>query len=350
MKFDPKELEKRGNYPQVANDYITIPGVYTARLNTPITPRENWERFFNRQNPLWVPDSTYDLNYMCPMFHPDIRASGTEGGIDSFGAHWAKVPNEKAMLEPGFILLDDIADWEEKLVWPDVDSWPWEEGAKEYSVQDPDRPNAVFYGCSMFERMISILGFEGAAMSFLTEPEATHAFLDRLTEHNINVLDHYRRYLNVELIIFSDDWGSQRNQFFSNEVVEEFLLPRYKKVVDWAHSHGIRFMHHCCGEVTKLVPYMVEAGVDAWEINYEAVEPYLEEVVEKYGDKILFDAYFGLLYHLSDKEEEFKEQVRYYYDRWGSTGKFSMTVYDFNHWDFDSRSYAYQVARETLQG
>lgn len=347
MKFDKKELEKLGYYPQVDSDEMTIPGYYTARLNTPITPHENWERFFNRDNPLWVPDSTYDLNYMCPAFHPDLTA-GRRGGYDSFGVKWVCPPGEKAMPEPGFILLDDMADWEEKLVWPDVDSWPWEQAAEEYGIQDPDRPNAVFYGCTMFERMISIMGFEGAAMSFLTEPEAVHSFLDRLTEHNINVLDHYRRYLKVDLIIFSDDWGSQRNQFFSNAIVEEFLLPRYKKVVEWAHSHNMWFMHHCCGEVTKLVPYMIEAGVDAWELNYEAVEPYLEETIEKYGDKILFDAYFGLLYHLSSDEETFKEQVRYYYNRWGSTGKFSLTIMDFNKWDFDTRSFCYQVARETL--
>lgn len=348
IPFEKSELTPVGNYPLVMNDYMTKPGFYTAKLSTPITPRENWERFFQRNDPLWVPDSTYDLNYMCPLFHPDVTAGSTTGGIDSFGVKWVPVPNEKAMVEPGFKLLDDISEWEERIVWPDIDAWPWEEAAKEYSVQDPDRPNAVFYTCGYFERMISILGFEGAAMSFLLEPDSVHSFLDRLVEHNIRVFEHYKNYMNMELLLFSDDWGSQRAPFFSKEIVEEFLMPGYKKMVKWCHDNGIRFMHHCCGEVTSLIPYMIEAGVDAWEMNFEAVEPYLEDAIAKYGDKILFDAYFGLLYHLSDDEETFKAQVRSYYDKWGSTGLFSMTVYDFNWWDFDSRSYCYQVARETL--
>jgi len=347
LPFDKKELEPVGNYPLVMNDYMTKPGFYTAKLSTPITPRENWERFFKREKPLWVPDGTYDLNYMCPLFHPDVRAGSTTGGIDSFGVKWVAVPNEKAMVEPGFKIMDSMAEREEKVVWPDIEAWPWEEAAAEYSVQDPDRPNAVFYTCGMFERMISLLGFMEAAVSFLDEPEATHAFLDRLVEHNINVFDHYRRYMNMELLLFSDDWGSQLYPFFSKDVVEEFLMPRYKKMVDWCHSHNIRFMHHCCGEVTSFVPYMIEAGVDAWEVNFEAVEPKLMETIEKYGDQILFDAYFGMLYPLSSDQETFKEQVRAYYDKWGSTGKVSVTVYDFNKWDFDSRSYCYQVARET---
>lgn len=352
IPFDERELVSTGNYPLIQNDYMTKPGFYISKLSTPITPRENWERFFRRENPLWVPDGTYDLNYMCPLFHPDVRSNSHSGGYDSFGVKW--VPNTSnpslpAFVEPGFHLIEDIGDWR-KIQWPEVDKWPWDEAAGEYSVQDPDRPNAVFYTCGLFERMISILGFENAAMSFLTDPDSVHAFLDRLLEHNINVLEHYRKFMKMELLLFSDDWGSQRSPFFSNAIVEEFLMPSYTALVKWAHGNGIRFMHHCCGEVTGLVPYMIDAGVDSWEMNFEAVEPKLEETVRKYGDKILFDAYFGMLYPLSSDREEFKRQVRGYYERYGALGNFSVTVYDYNKWDFDSRAFCYQVARETLCG
>ena len=350
--FDKKELVSTENYPLIMNDYMTKPGYYTAKLNTPVTPRENWELFWERKGPLWVPDGTYDFNYMCPLFHPDIQANSFSGGYDSFGVKW--VPNPSfdsipAFPEHGAYRLKSISDWRE-LHWPDVDSWGWEQAAEEYSVQDVSRPNAVFYVCGLFERMISLLGYENAAISFYMDPQNTHAFIDRLLEHNLNVFEHFQKYLKMELMLFSDDWGTQLHTTFSKKILEEFIMAHYATLVKWCHDRGIRFMHHCCGEVTSFVPYMIDAGTDSWEMNFEAVEPHLDECVEKYGDKILFDAYIGLVKKLPAEKEALKESIRGYYAKYGAGEKFSLTFYDYNDWDFDTRSFCYQEARKVICG
>lgn len=349
-KFCTDELKVLGNYPVVERDFMTVPGVFTTKLNTPITPKENWRRFFKRENPLWVPDGSYDVNYLSPYPIPDSQACSHAGGFDSFGVKWIPVencPDLPAFVEPGFQVLKDIADWRE-LPWPKVESWDWEKAAEDYKVLDPDRPNAVFMATGLFERMISLMGFEDAAASFLEDPDSVHDFLDRLLEYNLAVIEHLHKYIHMDLLVFSDDWGAQRSPFFSKAVVEEFLVPHMTELVKETHRQGMWFMHHCCGNVTSLVPYMIDEGVDSWQFNYEAVRQDLPETIEKYGDKILFDGYFGFLEPLPPDEKEFKKGVDYFYRTYGSTGKCSVTVYDFNQWDFDSRAYSYEAARKAM--
>lgn len=125
IKFNKDELKVVGNFPKVEGDFTNVPGVFDTKLNTPITPKENWDRFFKRQNPLWIPDGTYDVNFMSPYNIPDCKASSFIGGYDSFGVKW--IPDEScpelpAFVEPGFVVLDDIENWRD-MKWPDVDSW-----------------------------------------------------------------------------------------------------------------------------------------------------------------------------------------------------------------------------------
>ena len=349
--FEQDELEVLGTYPVVESDFMTIPGVFQTKLNTPITPKENWRRFFNREDPLWVPDGTYDFNFLSPAVIPDNQACSFEGGYDSFGVKWIpdSNPSLPAFVEPGFTLIDDISDWED-LEWPDAESWAWDEAKDEYKVLDPSRPNTVFLATGLFERLISVMGFENAAVSFLLDPDSTHAFIDKLVDHNLAVIEHLRNDLNCDLLIFSDDWGSQKAPFFSKAIVEEFLAPAMEKMVKRTHELGMYFMHHCCGNVIDFIPYMIDEGVDSWEFNHGAVKKYLPDAFEKYGDKIRFDGYFGFLNPLPADEEIFKARTNDYYQTYGTTGKCSVTIYDYNEWDFDSRAYCYEVARKTYAG
>lgn len=217
--------------------------------------------------------------------------------------------------------------------------------SESYSALDKDRPNTTFLPTGLFERMIAILGFENAAAAFLEDPDSVHSFLDALLEYNINVIEHLHKYLHNDLLIFSDDWGSQKAPFFSEKIVEEFLVPHMSKLVKRTHELGMWFMHHSCGNITSLVPYMIDEGVDSWQFNYEAVRDTLSQTIEKYGDKIMFDGYFGFLEPIVADEKIFKEKAQYFYDTYGKTGHCSVTVYDFNEWDFDSRAYCYELAR-----
>ena len=261
---------------------------------TPITPRENDILLGRHKDPAWLGQ---ELNHVFPREIPDNVArgfvidgrpfEGEMGGKDIFGVEWVYVPVARGSMEkPGTRRVHDIENWEEEVDFPDLDKLDWnaiEDGSRK--VRRPDMITSTMVYTGFFERLISFIGFEDAAVALIDESqkEAVHRLFDRLCVHYDELFERMRKYMGLEYVVFHDDWGAQRSAFFSVNVCREMLFPYLKRVVESAHNRGIIFNFHCCGKVEELVPLMIEAGADAWDgqpIND------IWGLYDKYGDKL----------------------------------------------------------------
>ena len=105
--------------------------------SAPITAKENMRKALHEGKVLFMPNSRHNINFN-PRVLPDIEARGMaldggeplthpEGFKDMFGLTWKFIAKARgAMVEPGTPLLGDMNAWEEKVVWPDIESWDWE--------------------------------------------------------------------------------------------------------------------------------------------------------------------------------------------------------------------------------
>lgn len=286
-----KEMESRGMYP-VEGLWYGAPYTPVERLTPPVTPRKNLLRFYRGEKVSWIPDIVSDQIDITPECNPDVKAQGYEGGCDAFGVKWIPVGNAElpAFVDPGFILLADIADWE-SLKWPVPDAWGWAEEAERYNrtYEGDDRLRRGVILSGYFERLISVMGFEGAAMALLTDPESVAGFFERLTELNSRILDHYVDDLKCESIMIHDDWAAQRAPFFSPETARELLVPPLKKLTEYAHHRGVIFTLHSCGNGQALIPAMKEAGVDVWQAQIDSQDGL--KSYEDCGDDLIMESY-----------------------------------------------------------
>ena len=286
-----KELQSRGTY-AIEGTYYGYPYSEVARLTPPITPRENLLRYYHGEDYEWVPDLNSDQIDITPHCIPDVDACDFEGGFDAFGVKWIPVEGGDlpSFVEPGFVLLEDIADWE-SLKWPDVDSWPWAEYAARYNeaYKNDDRLRRGIVLSSYFERLISIMGFEGAAMAMIEDPESIEAFFDKLSELNIQIIKHYIEDFHCDAIMIHDDWSSQRSPFFSVNTARELLVPQVKKLADYCHGRNVIFTLHSCGNGEWMIPAMKETGADAWQAQFNALD--LEACYEACGDDLIIETY-----------------------------------------------------------
>ncbi len=244
-----------------------------------ITSRENWLRFLRGETPQWMP-LVSEVQFIHPAIVPDNMARGAVmenqkvspdqfGGPDMYGVQWVYDPVVGGSMEAPAVppILKAIEDWPDVIHFPDIDSWDWEGAAarnRDYLSPDRLRSTTIFTG--IFERLISFMGFEEAAMTLIDEDYAEElgGLLTRLTDTNIKLIEKMKQYFDVDLVYFHDDWGGQLSPFFSLQTCREVLVPHLKRVVDYCHSHGILLELHSCGHNDALVPAMVEAGVDAW--------------------------------------------------------------------------------------
>ena len=293
IKFDPeKEMQVRGIYPQTGTWYGN-PYMPVEMLSQPITPAENLLRYYRGEDYEWIPDLSSDSLDLTPDCNPDASASDYTGGLDAFGVKWIPVGDGSmlpAFVEPGFFLIDDIADWR-TMEWPDVDSWGWEEYGKMFRERhkDDDRLRRGTLLSGYFERLISIMTFEGAAMALITDPDSVKEFFDKLTDLNMQIMDHYINDFGCKAFLMHDDWAAQRSPFFSLNTAMELIVPYVKRLVDYAHSKGMIFTLHSCGNGVDLIPAYKATGIDAWQVQDTAVD--MEKARELCGDDLMLEMY-----------------------------------------------------------
>lgn len=295
VPFEEKELTPkylcaaRPGFPQLP--------VYSG----PISSRENYLRLFHRgsgERPLWIPIANEIVN-LAPSVVPDNVARSfviegkpfdpmEGGGPDMFGTEWVYVPVAGgSMVRPGKPRLDSANEWYEKIQFPDLEKWDWEGSAKlNAAFVDNDRPILVWFLNGLYERLISFMDFANAAVAMIDEEQkdAVKELFDHLTSLYLKIFDRFIRHYHMDILYFHDDWGSQMSPFFSLSTVREMLVPYLKRITDYCHSRGVIFEFHCCGNVEKLVPAMIESGMDVW-----CGQPMNDKVMlhERYGKDIV---------------------------------------------------------------
>ena len=267
-----------------------------AKFKTPISSLENMRAFLNNETPCWMPNG--DLITITPEIIPDNVArafvqeadpTDRKGGPDMFGVQWVYEDSAGgSMVIPGNPILDDANDWKEVIHFPDVDSWDWAGSAeknRDYLCRDLVTQYWFFTG--FFERLISFMDFEEAAVALIDEDQtdAIHEFFGELADFYDALLERLKRWYDIDCICFHDDAGTQRDSFFSLKTYREMIVPYIRRVVDSCHKRGILVELHSCGKNDRLIEGIVETGVDLWTPQNICD---IDDFYDRYGDKIMF--------------------------------------------------------------
>lgn len=299
-----------------------------------LTPRENFIRFYKGEPYAWTPTDR-DQKLFSPALLPENVARGkvaqknaydpkSYGGKDWFGVEWGYDPAVRGSIEVA-PLMDEIDGWEEKVVFPDLSALDWAgcvEENKEYLQTDRILATTIYSG--FFERLISFVGFENAAMALIDEEEqdTVKTLFDRLADFYIEQIQYMHRYFNIEHVEVHDDWGTQRGPIFSVDTHEEMIVPYIKKMVDGAHKEGVFIEIHSCGMIEPLIPGLIRTGADTWcgQVLNDKLA-----LVKKYGDQFKFCIGMPKMPTASDDEvREYARQLKADYkgkEVWYMAGK-----------------------------
>lgn len=159
----------------------------------------------------------------------------------------------------------------------DIERYPWPNaadparfaGVRERVLQAAKvEQKAVLMGSlsAGFVEMASWLrGFENFLMDTLLNPVMLETLLDKLLELQMIYWEHMLAECGdlLTAIVFSDDLGSQRDLLFSASTYRTLIKPRHKILFEFIKSHSpAKIFLHSCGAIRKLIPDLIEAGVD----------------------------------------------------------------------------------------
>lgn len=303
MKYPRPEYKSAS----VATQQVSSPFIggfcEAPKFDTPITPRENFRRAAERKNPLWMPCSTTDFQSLLThdvagasphgmQIHSDMKRKATEDYEfkDWFNTDWTWVCSAGgAMLTPGTQLLDDITEWDKKIVWPDFSEWGFEEKAAQFmrETYNPDKVMQYDLGRGCTERLVSVMGgYTDSMYALAVEPEAVAEFFDAYADFLIAFFDKLNSLYPLDMVTLHDDWGTEKDTFFSEKMLTELVYGPTKKLIDHVKSKGVIFELHSCGNVKRFIPYTIDLGVDILQLQRRAVD--LPALKKEYGDKIGF--------------------------------------------------------------
>lgn len=241
---------------------------------------------------------------------PPIPADEDVCGIKYRNVDYGTGAYREVVFHPlaGYTSIEEI---EANYRWPSPDWYDYSDlpeqiaGYEEYPIRGG--------GSEPFLTYKSLRGQEQAFMDLVLYPEMVHYCLDKLFDLAYqNTLRIYEAIPGQVMITYvAEDMGSQEGLLFSPAQIHEFLIPRMKRVMGLAHQAGAYVFHHSDGAIHRIIPHMIEAGIDVLNpIQWRCKGMEREGLVRDFGDALIFHGAMDNQYTLAfGTVEEVRQEV-----------------------------------------
>jgi uroporphyrinogen decarboxylase len=144
---------------------------------------------------------------------------------------------------------------------------------------------------SIFSNTWNFFGMENCFVKMYSDPEQVEAVTRRLTDFYLAANEKLFSLAGdrIDALFIGIDLGSQLDLLISPEGFDRFLLPYMRELIEQAHRHGYYAVLHSCGSIYRIIPRLIEAGVDALHpIQAMAKNMDAQNLAERYNGKIVF--------------------------------------------------------------
>lgn len=212
--------------------------------------------------------------------------------------------------------------------WPQADWFDYE--AIVDSIRKwPDYPFMVGY-LSIGWFSWEVRGMQRCFEDFYLAPAIAEAVAQHITdfgyEYFCRLLDAVKEDIgkNVVCIHLADDWGTQDGLLLSPDIFDRFYAQHYRRLIDLAHSHGLKVEFHSCGAARALYPKFIEVGVDIMNpVQTSAKGMVPAEIKQEFGQDLAFSGGIDVQQLLPNASQaEVKDAVKRVLDDMGKGGGF----------------------------
>jgi uroporphyrinogen decarboxylase len=130
-----------------------------------------------------------------------------------------------------------------------------------------------------------LMGFDNFCLKLADEPELVADVIGKLATSQMAVLELLLQDSHVGVIWMPDDLCYNSGPVVAPKVYQKYIYPWYRRIIERCHQAGIPIGLHSDGDLTRLLPDLVECGFDA----IHPFEPPLNDIVaikQKWGGRI----------------------------------------------------------------
>ena len=114
-----------------------------------------------------------------------------------------------------------------------------------------------------FGPLRNLLGVEKLCMMFYDDAAFVEEMMDADADFLIQMMDQILDYTDVDTFGFWEDMAYKTGPLIGPGLVRRYMLPRYRRVVDFLRSRGVEFITlDSDGDVSSLIPIWLDAGIN----------------------------------------------------------------------------------------
>ena len=251
----------------------------------------------------------------------DRKLRTKSGDVDEWGCKW-EAGEDLGGDDMGLVLDSPIKDLSSIDEYPfpdpyDLDHFEGLEIALASTGEKFVQLNSPF---CLFERAHFLRGFEELMNDFVLDQQNIEKLLDKIIAYQIGIAEMAADLGKGRIHCFdtTDDWGTQTNLFISPKMWRALFKPRYKRLIDTIHKHGMFIRFHSDGKINPILPDLVELGVDILNIHQPRLMG-IDEVSKLLRGKVCFEVSADVQITLpsNDKEKIFSE-VQELVEKWAT--------------------------------
>ena len=175
---------------------------------------------------------------------PQTMPSGWEWPIRDWPS-WKKYKDER-------LRLDNLRD----RFPPD-----WKELVRDYRGRDyPLALGGFPYG--YFGTPAHLMGYDNLFVAYFEAPDLVRDIVHTFTELWIAVFEEVLAQVDVDHYQIWEDISFGRGSMVSDDVIREFQVPYYKRMISFLKSHGVKHIFlDTDGDCRKIIPLFMDAGI-----------------------------------------------------------------------------------------
>lgn len=262
-------------------DYICVENAGAVTQAAGLAPNADVDAFLGRDGRI-VAAGEYTGELPRRAAGQPLSMWGTEDGNDYGTAHHYP------------LAAADTVTAVERHAWPDgrrfADFSRQREAAlhwdRQYAVRGP-----YWASAPLFCTMCNLMGMEEAMMKMASEPAVAEACLDQVMRFSLTYAE---RFLNgcgdaLDILYLADDFASQRGLLMRPQQWRTLLKPRYARLFQLGKRRGLPIWFHSCGDITAVLPDLIDIGLDVWEtVQLHALPMPAAELKRRFGRHVTF--------------------------------------------------------------
>lgn len=242
-----------------------------------------------------------DFRYVYPSLSPSSPSQKTESQdtfLDAYGQVWKRAfpyyYTGKGILSD-IHKIDQIDDY---VKWPDPNDTCWFnnlcERARELRISTDYWITArMINSHGPYQMACDLRSTERFLMDMVTDEDFAMALLNRIGDSLCSFLDRYLcacgPYIDM-IELPGDDYAGNNNLIISPTMFRKFIQPIIARMVEQVKTFRpeIKVMLHSDGAITKLIPELIDIGIDVLHPLEPLPATDQSEVKRTYGNRLVF--------------------------------------------------------------